>query len=377
MRTAGVLAGVVPQLQELLDVGVPGLQVDAGRALAPAALVDRGHGRVQRAQPGHDAVGVTVRTPDEGAARTHPGPGDADASGVLGQPRHLAVPVVDPLQLVARRVEQEAGRELRAARAGVEQGGRAGQVRQRGHEPVQLGRLGDALRQPAGHAQEEVLRPLQHVAGLGVAQQVAVVDGAQPEVLEPVVGLLRDQRVQLGGVRGDESGERVLDQPGRVGGRDRLRERAHALPCGLVGDLLGQQPGGDPGVGRVGDHPRGGLLDGQAAVDLDDLRHVRSPHPREGMREHGSTPGAHHVALRPTLETLNTARRAAPGMPLAGLRARGHARWHLLAVASRISPVRLTAVVPAHRCGAAPESHRVPFCSASREANQRRAGSYI
>ncbi len=47
MGAARVLAGVVAQFEELLDVGVPRLQVHAGRALAAPALVDGGDGRVQ------------------------------------------------------------------------------------------------------------------------------------------------------------------------------------------------------------------------------------------------------------------------------------------------------------------------------------------
>ena len=35
----------------------------------------------------------------------------------------------------------------------------------------------------------------------------------------------------------------------------------------------------------------------------------------------------------------------------------------------------VTAVVPAHRCGAVPDSHRVPSCLT--KVNQRRDGSYI
>jgi hypothetical protein len=39
------------------------------------------------------------------------------------------------------------------------------------------------------------------------------------------------------------------------------------VPGGLVGDQLGQHPGGDPGVRRISDHPGGGLIDRQPAVD--------------------------------------------------------------------------------------------------------------
>lgn len=44
---------------------------------------------------------------------------------------------------------------------------------------------------------------------------------------------------------------------------------------------------------------------------------------------------------------------------------------HLLAVASqtRPGPVRMTAVVPTHRCGAVPDFHRVPSYDASRLAD--------
>lgn len=45
---------------------------------------------------------------------------------------------------------------------------------------------------------------------------------------------------------------------------------------------------------------------------------------------------------------------------------------HLVAVASQArtsGPVRMTAVVPAHRCGAVPDSHRVPSYDASRLAD--------
>ena len=72
VRAAGVLAGVVAQLEELLDVRVPRLEVDAGRALAPAALVDRGDRRVERAQERHDAVGLAVGAADQRAARPRP-----------------------------------------------------------------------------------------------------------------------------------------------------------------------------------------------------------------------------------------------------------------------------------------------------------------
>ena len=98
----GVLAGVVPQLEELLDVGVPRLEVDAGRALAPAALVDRGDRRVEGAQERHDAVGVAVGAADQRAPRADPRERDADAAGELRQLGDLRVAGVDRVEVVAR-----------------------------------------------------------------------------------------------------------------------------------------------------------------------------------------------------------------------------------------------------------------------------------
>lgn len=73
---------------------------------------------------------------------------------------------------------------------------------------------------------------------------------------------------------------------------------------------------------------------------------------------------------------------------LAGLRTRGHISYEVVVVGDTYwpslpkpssGPVRMTAVVPAHRCGAVPDSHRVPSCDASRladGANQLRQPAY-
>ena len=117
----GVLAGVVAQLEELLDVGVPRLEVDAGRALAPTALVDRRDRRVEGAQERHDAVGLAVGAADQRAAGADPGEGDPDAAGELRQLRHLGVARVDRVEVVARAVDEVARRHLGVPGAGVEQ----------------------------------------------------------------------------------------------------------------------------------------------------------------------------------------------------------------------------------------------------------------
>ena len=107
---ARLVAGVVAQREERLDVGVPGLEVDARRALALAALVDRGDRRVERLQPRHDPARVPVGALDQRAARPDPVVRQADPARELRQQRHVRVALVDRLEVVGRRVEQEAAR---------------------------------------------------------------------------------------------------------------------------------------------------------------------------------------------------------------------------------------------------------------------------
>ena len=95
VRAARLVAGVVAQVEEVLDVGVPGLEVDAGRAFALAALVDRGDRAVEGLQPRDDAVGQTVGAADERALRPHAVIGEADAAGELRELRDVGVAVVD------------------------------------------------------------------------------------------------------------------------------------------------------------------------------------------------------------------------------------------------------------------------------------------
>ena len=82
---AAVVAGVLAQFQEFLDVHVPGFQEGAHRALALAALVHRDGGVVGHFQEGHHALGLAVGALDVGAQAAHPGPVVAEAAGVLLQ----------------------------------------------------------------------------------------------------------------------------------------------------------------------------------------------------------------------------------------------------------------------------------------------------
>jgi len=78
------------------------------------------------------------------------------------------------------------------ARARVEQRGRAGHVLEARQELLQLDRLGGGRGHAARDAQEEILRRLDDLAGARMAQQVAVVDRTQTEVLEQIGAVVVD-----------------------------------------------------------------------------------------------------------------------------------------------------------------------------------------
>ena len=95
VRAAPVVAGVLAQLEELLDVEVPGLEVGAHRALALAALVHRHRGVVHHLEERHHALRLAVGALDVRAERAHRRPVVAQAAGVLGEQRVFLDRVVD------------------------------------------------------------------------------------------------------------------------------------------------------------------------------------------------------------------------------------------------------------------------------------------
>ena len=123
MGAAAVVAGVLAQLEELLDVEVPGFQVGAHRALALAALVDRHGGVVDHFQERHHALRLAVGALDVGCPARARGPVVAQAAGVLLQHGVFLDRLIDAVEVVGHRGEV-AGRQLRVAGAGVEQGRR-------------------------------------------------------------------------------------------------------------------------------------------------------------------------------------------------------------------------------------------------------------
>ena len=137
VRASPVVAGVLAQLQEFLDVQVPALQVGAHGALPLAALV-HGHGRVvDHLEEGHHALRFAVRALDARTEGAHARPVVAQAAGELGQQRVLLDGFVDASELVGHRGQVARG-QLRAQRAAVEQRGRAAHEVEGGQQLVEL-----------------------------------------------------------------------------------------------------------------------------------------------------------------------------------------------------------------------------------------------
>ena len=187
---AAVVAGVLAQLDELLDIQVPGFQVGADRALALAALVYRHRGVVDHLQERHHTLGLAVGALDVGAQGSHRGPVVAQAAGKLGQHGVVLDGAVDAVQVVRHRGEV-AGGQLRPQGAGVEQGRGGAHVVKGRQQLVELDGPGVLVillgSEAHGHAHEEDLGQLDaHVIAV---DKIAVVQGLQAQVGELQVPL--------------------------------------------------------------------------------------------------------------------------------------------------------------------------------------------
>ncbi|MNX86842.1 hypothetical protein D3C86_1187410 [compost metagenome] len=115
-------ARVVPQLEEGLDVRVPGLHVDRRSPLALATLIHRMHRRIEHLEERHQAAAHPVVALDEGPRAAHGSPVDPDPARPLGEAGAVGVGLVDPLQRVVAHRQQVARGHLRVAGARVEEG---------------------------------------------------------------------------------------------------------------------------------------------------------------------------------------------------------------------------------------------------------------
>jgi len=189
-----IVAGVLAQVEELLDVHVPGFQVGAHGALALAALVDRHGGVIGHFQEGHDALRLAVGALDVGAHGANARPVVTETARKLGKERIVANGAENAVKII-RNGGQIAGRELRAQGAGVEQGRGAAHEIEGREQLVELDGTLFAVdlidRKPHRHAHEEGLRQLDAMALM--VDEVAVVQGLQTEIgeLQVTVGVQR------------------------------------------------------------------------------------------------------------------------------------------------------------------------------------------
>ena len=157
---AAIVAGVLPQLEEFLDIQVPAFQVGADRPLALAALVHGHGGVVDHLQEGHHALALAIRPFDIGAHGPHRRPVVAEAARKLGQHGVVVDGPKDAVEIVRHRGEV-AGGQLGPQGARIEERGRRRHVVEGREKLVKL----DGARFPVlfldgeahGHAHKEAL----------------------------------------------------------------------------------------------------------------------------------------------------------------------------------------------------------------------------
>ena len=120
---AAVVAGVLPKLEEFLDIQVPAFQVGADRPLPLAALIHGHGGVVDHLQEGHHALALAVCALDVSAHGPHWRPVVAEAAGKLGQHGVVVDGAKDAVEIVRHRGEV-AGGQLGPQGASVEERGR-------------------------------------------------------------------------------------------------------------------------------------------------------------------------------------------------------------------------------------------------------------
>src|SRR5690606_6680912 len=96
-----VVTRVLPQVEELLDVEVPGLEIRANGPLALAALID-GDGRVvDDLEEGNDPLALAVGALDDRAGRADVRPVVAETASPLRELRIVADALEDVVEVVA------------------------------------------------------------------------------------------------------------------------------------------------------------------------------------------------------------------------------------------------------------------------------------
>ena len=193
--TTALVSGIDAEVEEVLDVVVPGLEVGAAGAAALAALVDGDELVVVKLEEGDDALGLAVGALDVTAGAADCGPRSTEAAGPFREVGIFGNAALhDGLDGVIDLVEV-AGGKLAVEGAGIEQGG-CGRAEAaafveivEADDPL-LAVLGLGLEEAHGDAHPEELGRLEATL-LGaslVDDEVAVIHGLDAEVVEVEVG---------------------------------------------------------------------------------------------------------------------------------------------------------------------------------------------
>ena len=185
---------VLTQIEELREVHVPVLHVEAQGTELLATAAHGTKDRVDRVHEGDGAGGRGVVRADGRTLGTKLADGEADATRSLGEPHDVARGLGDVLHVVLHFHDEAVG-QLGVNSAGVNECGSGGQVLERAHLGVEadgvLGGVGLVERQAHGDAHPEVLGNLERVA-VATFHAVAVVERDHTDVLEQVVVFWRE-----------------------------------------------------------------------------------------------------------------------------------------------------------------------------------------
>ena len=161
------------EFEKVLDVGVPGLEVNGKGAVALGALVDVAGRGVEIAEHRDNARGGAAVARNVGPTGPDIVNVEADAAGVLANLGTVAQGLVNSGDAVARHLEEVARRHLGPGSPRIKQGRRGVDELLGGEKGVGLEDLVDARGAPSmargspkrhGHPHPQVLRPLQHLA---------------------------------------------------------------------------------------------------------------------------------------------------------------------------------------------------------------------
>ena len=106
MGAAAIVAGVLSQIEEFLDVDVPGFEIGADRAFSFSTLIDGNRGIVGDFQKRHHTLAFAIGALDMRAQAAHAGPVIAQSAGIFGQQRIVLDRLEDPIEIVGDRGEE-------------------------------------------------------------------------------------------------------------------------------------------------------------------------------------------------------------------------------------------------------------------------------